>query len=180
MGAPQALLIENSMKIGVLSDTHLRSPNPVLEHILEELLADTEMILHAGDIVSRQVLDRLEMDGVMAVCGNMDDHEVAQAIPQVRSIPAVGKRIALIHGWGSKDRLEQRILGHFQNDKPDLIVYGHSHVPFWGEVDGVLMFNPGSARQSGHSEGGTVGLIEIIDGNISARILSVKQSTSSY
>jgi len=45
------------MKIGVLSDTHIRSPNPVLEYILEELLADAEMVLHAGDIVGRNVLD---------------------------------------------------------------------------------------------------------------------------
>ncbi|MGB6068672.1 MAG: metallophosphoesterase family protein [Desulfomonilaceae bacterium] len=168
------------MKIGVLSDTHLRAPNPVLEYILQGLLADTEIILHAGDIVSRKVLDCLEMSGVIAVCGNMDDHEVAQAIPQVRTIPAAGKRIALIHGWGSRDRLEQRILGRFQQDRPDLIVYGHSHVPFWGEVDGVPMFNPGSARQSRHAESGTVGLIEIIDGNISGKILSVDQDKGSH
>ncbi len=180
MGAVPALPIENSMKIGVLSDTHLRSPNPGLEYILQELLADVEIMLHAGDIVGRQVLDRLEMNGVLAVCGNMDDHEVARAIPQVRTIPAARKRIALIHGWGSRDGLEQRILGQFRHDKPDLIVYGHSHVPFWGEVDGILMFNPGSARQGRYMESGTVGLIEIIDGNISGRILSVDQDKGSH
>ena len=85
--------IENSMKIGVLSDTHLRSPNPVLEYILEELFADTEMVLHAGDIVGPKVLDRLEMNEVIAVCGNMDDYEIAQAIPQVRVIAAAGKQV---------------------------------------------------------------------------------------
>jgi len=161
------------MKIGVLSDTHLRSPNAVLEYILEELLADAEMILHAGDIVGRKVLDRLEMSKVLAVCGNMDDYEVAQAIPQVRVIPAAGKRIALVHGWGSRDGLAQRILGQFQTDRPDLIVYGHSHVPFWGRVVGVHMFNPGSASYSRDKGNGTIGLIEIVDGNILGTILSV-------
>ncbi len=165
--------IENSMKIGVLSDTHLRSPNSALEYILEELLADTEMVLHAGDIVGRKVLDRLEMNEVMAVCGNMDDYEVAQAIPQVRVITAAGTRVVLIHGWGSRDGLEQRILGQFQTDRPDLIIYGHSHVPFWGKVDGVHMFNPGSASQSRDKRGGTVGLIEIVEGSIVGTILSV-------
>jgi uncharacterized protein len=167
------------MKIGVLSDTHLRSPNPVLEHILEELFSDTEMVLHAGDIVGRKVLDRLEMSEVMAVCGNMDEHEVAQAVPQVRIVTAAGKRIALIHGWGSRDGLEQRILGRFQTDPPDLIVYGHSHVPFWGKVGGVYMFNPGSASQSRDMGRGTVGLIEIVDGNIAGTILSVDRDKGS-
>ncbi len=167
------------MKIGVLSDTHLRSPNPVLEYILEELLADTEMVLHAGDIVGRKVLDRLEMSNVMAVCGNMDDHEVAQAIPQIRVIVAAGKRVVLIHGWGSKDGLEQRILGQFQTDRPDLIVYGHSHVPFWGKVGGVHMFNPGSASYGRDRGNGTVGLIEILDGNIVGTILSVDRDKGS-
>jgi uncharacterized protein len=159
------------MKIGVLSDTHLRSPNPALEYILEDLFADTEMILHGGDIVGRKVLDRLEESGVIAVCGNMDDHEVAQAIPQRRVIPVAGKRIVLIHGWGSRDGLEQRILGQFQTDSPDLIVYGHSHVPFWGKVRGVNMFNPGSASFSRDKGNGTVGIIEIADENIVGTIL---------
>jgi uncharacterized protein len=172
--------IENSMKIGVLSDTHLRSPNPVLEYILEELFADTEMVLHAGDIVGHKVLDRLEMNEVIAVCGNMDDYEVAQAIPQVRVIPAAGKQVVLIHGWGSRDGLEQRILGQFQTDRPDLIVYGHSHVPFWGKVDGVHMFNPGSASESRDKGTGTVGLIEIVEGNIIGTILSVDRDMGSH
>ena len=42
------------MKIGVLSDTHLSSPDPRLEYILEELFRSDDMILHAGDIVSHK------------------------------------------------------------------------------------------------------------------------------
>lgn len=174
------LLIENSMKIGVLSDTHLRSPNSILEYILDELFADTEMILHAGDIVGRKVLDRLEASGVTAVCGNMDDYEIARAIPQSRVIPVNNKRIVLIHGWGSRDGLEQRILGQFQtDDRPDLIVYGHSHVPFWGKVSGVNMFNPGSAGFNRDKGNGTVGMIEIVKGNIVGTILPVDSDKGS-
>jgi uncharacterized protein len=163
------------MRIGVLSDTHLRTSDSSLEYILEELLGDAEMILHAGDIVSRQVLDRLEERGVLAVCGNMDDYEVAGAIPQVRIIEAAGRRIGLIHGWGSKDRLAERIVARFSGDLPDVIVYGHSHVPFWGKVEGVSMFNPGSARQDRHTGPGTVGVLEIADGKIEGRFLSVER-----
>ena len=92
------------MKIGVLSDTHLRSPDKTLDHILDKLFADADMILHAGDIVTARVLERLEERGVLAVCGNMDDYEVAGAIPQTRIINAAGLRVGLIHGWGARDR----------------------------------------------------------------------------
>lgn len=167
------------MKIGVLSDTHLRTPNESLEFILERLFEDTAMILHAGDIVTRRVLDRLEERGVIAVCGNMDDFEVSESVPQTRLLSVAGKSIGLIHGWGSTQGLENRILDRFADKKPDLIVYGHSHVPFWGKVGDVYLFNPGSASQNRYSQTSTVGLIEIVNGGIDARILAVEKGAYS-
>ncbi len=161
------------MKIGVLSDTHLLKPDAALEYILEEVFAGAELILHAGDIVSGRVLDRLEEKGVLAVCGNMDDYDVADAVPQQRIIKAGGKRIGLIHGWGSKHGLEQRVISRFSDDMPDLIIHGHSHVPFWGEVAGVKVFNPGSASRNRHSGGTTVGILEIVAGEFRARFLEL-------
>jgi putative phosphoesterase len=159
------------MRVGVLSDTHLRSPNAALDHILEDLLAETDMILHAGDIVGRAVLDRLEAGGVLAVCGNMDDYEIAGSIPNVRDLSVAGKRIVLIHGWGSRHGLEQRILARFADDPPDLIVYGHSHVPFWGKVDGVHMFNPGSSNPM--SRGASAGIMEIVGDKMEGRFIPI-------
>lgn len=162
------------MKIGVLSDTHLRSPDPMLTHILEELFSDTDLILHAGDIVSHRVLDYLEAQDVLAVCGNMDDYEVMDRIPQSRIIQVAGKRIGLMHGWGSKEGLAERILTRFTPDRPDLIVYGHAHVPFWGKVEGIPMFNPGAAGRNRDTGRGTVGVIEIVEDTIEAGFLTVK------
>lgn len=162
------------MKIGVLSDTHLRSPNAVLEHILTVLFGDTDMILHAGDIVTRKVLERLEESGVLAVAGNMDDYEVAGYLPQVRVVGAEDKRIGLIHGWGRKEALAQRILDRFGDPRPDVIVYGHSHVPFWGRVDGTYMFNPGSASHNPYAGSGTVGLLEIDGDRIEGLIIPIE------
>ncbi len=159
------------MLIGVLSDTHLISPDSQLDYILDDLLGQADMLLHAGDLVSRSVLSRLEERGGLAVCGNMDDHEVAQKIPQRRIIVAAGKRIGLIHGWGSKQGLRDRVLSRFESDKPDIIIYGHSHVPFWGEIDGVMMFNPGAATRNPYTGNGTVGRLEILEGGVEATFL---------
>jgi hypothetical protein len=156
------------MKIGVMSDTHLRSPDETLDYILGILFAGTDMILHAGDIVTRSVLDYLEAHDVVAVCGNMDDYEIAGHVPQQRVLEAEGTRIGLIHGWGSKQGLEWRILERFERPRPDLIVYGHTHKPFWGKVDDVMMFNPGSAAAVGLRNGATVGILEIREDGIDA------------
>ena len=163
------------MRVGVLSDTHLRSPDPVLDYILGNLFADTDLILHAGDIVTRRVLDRLEEGGVVAVCGNMDDYEVMETLPQMRIIPAAGKRIGLIHGWGSKEGLAERVVERFGEEKPDLIVHGHSHVPFWGIVRGVYVFNPGAASQNRYTGTGTVGILEIRDGEFNTQFVDVER-----
>ncbi len=162
------------MKIGVLSDTHLRSPDPILHHILDELFADADEILHAGDIVSNSVLERLEQSNVIAVCGNMDDYEVAGKLPQTRIVETGGKVIGLIHGWGARDGLESRLLQRFEI-VPDIIVYGHSHKPFWGKVDGVDMFNPGSASMRGHGSAGTVGLLKISPQGVETDIIPLKR-----
>jgi uncharacterized protein len=84
-----------------------------------------------------------------------------------------GKRIGLIHGWGPKHNLQSRIAGKFSPDIPDLIVYGHSHMPFWGEWEGIAMFNPGAASSGGYPGRGSVGLIEISDGVVDARFLTL-------
>jgi len=169
-----------AMKIGVLSDTHLRSPDPWLDRILDDLLSGSDVILHAGDIVTRAVLERLEESGVIAVCGNMDDYEVADAIPQVRIVSAGTKKIALIHGWGAKEGLEQRILDRVEHERPDIVVYGHSHVPFWGKVGGIQMFNPGSAGPSRSAGKSTVGVLEILNDHIEGTILPVNGCRVGY
>lgn len=163
------------MIIGVMSDTHMRNAGPQLDYLLDDLLGHAEMILHAGDIVSHKVLERLQERDVLAVCGNMDDYEVMDILPQTRIVQAAGLRIGLIHGWGSKEGLAERVLTRFKRDTPDLVVYGHSHVPFWGKVNEVPMFNPGSANQNRNMGTGTVGIIEIVDGRIEGRFLSVDQ-----
>jgi len=146
----------------------------MLEHVLEDLFRDADMILHAGDIVSRRVLERLDERDVIAVCGNMDDYEVAGLIPQVRVVEAAGIRIGLIHGWGSSEGLAHRVASRFSENSPDIVVYGHSHIPFWGTVRGQRLFNPGSASMNRHGSPGTVGWLLIDEEEVIGQIVRLK------
>ena len=148
-------------RIGVISDTHLRGPDPQLARLLSQRLGPVDLILHAGDLVNLAVLDMLEAPEVIAVAGNMDDHLVNQELPMKREIQVQDKRIGLIHGWGSPMGLVGRVRREFEG--VDCIVFGHSHRPTNKLVEGVLMFNPGSVSR-GFMGSGTVGLLTVDQG----------------
>ncbi len=117
--------------------------------------------------------DRLLEGGVIAVAGNMDDYDVLDALPQTRIVEAEGRRIGLVHGWGSREGLEKRILTRFQEKAVDMVVYGHSHEPFWSVVDGISMFNPGSASNNRIYGCGTVGVIGLLENKVETSIIDL-------
>jgi putative phosphoesterase len=134
------------MRIGVLSDSHVASFDQLHDKILTAL-AKVDLIVHAGDFVAKDVLDGLKrMGGVRAVRGNMDSDEIKSILPEKELLEIEGKKIAIIHGWGSPYGIEERVGNVFSG--VDIIIYGHSHYPQNETKNGVLFFNPGQARNS--------------------------------
>lgn len=134
------------MKIAVLSDTHVYSFEDIPVKIVD-FLSTVDLIIHAGDFVSVRVLEGLEKLGeVKAVQGNMDSAELKSILPIKEIVEVGGKRIGIIHGWGSPWRIEQRVKKEF--DQIDIIIYGHSHISQNKIIDNVLFFNPGRAKDS--------------------------------
>ena len=147
------------VRIGVLSDTHLTRGDvrlPVLLARCQHYFAGTELILHAGDVVDPQLLPLLPQP-LLAVRGNLDPPE----LPPWRIIPVAGKRIGLIHGWGAKYDLEERVLRTFSGEQVDCIVYGHSHQPACHVVNGILLFNPGSPTDRRNAPFHSLGILTI-------------------
>lgn len=144
------------MKIGVISDTHMKATSKALENLSFGAFADAAIILHAGDITRIDVLDAFAEKQVIAVCGNMDRNKVTDSLPMQQIVTVEGYRIALIHGWGSASGIEDRLLAAFTD--VNAIVYGHTHIAANHIKEGVLLFNPGSFseafyRGSGRSVG---------------------------
>ncbi|MBW2092383.1 MAG: metallophosphoesterase family protein [Deltaproteobacteria bacterium] len=149
------------MKIGVMSDTHLRQVTDELKRVVEGLFSKADMILHAGDIVSPAVLYYLESAKVMAVSGNMDPDETRRGLPEKRVLEAGPFKIGLIHGWGSPHGLAEKLRKEF--DKIDCLVFGHSHQPLNSWLGSELYFNPGSMTFSSRSRTRSVGMLNIND-----------------
>ena len=120
--------------MGVISDTHgLLRPEACAA------LAGCDLIVHAGDIGSPEVLAALErIAPTRAVRGNNDRERWANAIPYTDTLTVAGKRLYLLHDIAELDIDPAR-------DGYSAVICGHSHKPRAETKDGVLYLNPGSA-----------------------------------
>jgi putative phosphoesterase len=162
------------VKIGVISDTHIPNAADSLPKKILEDFKGVDLIVHAGDLVDMSVLEKLKSvcKNVKAVRGNMDSYEVRKKLPE-KEVFTVGRhRIALMHGFGAPGNLITVLAEAFKEEKPDLIIFGHSHSACNEEKDGILFFNPGSPTDKVFAQYNSYGIIEIND-KIEARIIRI-------
>jgi putative phosphoesterase len=159
------------MRVGVLSDTHVPAIVRALPAVIFDIFKGVDLILHAGDILEMSVLDELRtIAPVEAVAGNMDGSEVHLNLPYKKTIPLAQYTAGLIHGKYKIDVQREMIRKEF--DDVDLIVYGHSHTPFWGKVNGVYFLNPGSPTDKRHAPYNSVAILEVGD-ELKAEIIRI-------
>jgi putative phosphoesterase len=127
------------MKIGILSDTHKKYKKAKV--IIEMLIADgAEFIIHAGDIVEKEILDLLNTCGkrYVAVYGNNDSHLVSyhneyNLVQEPYYFKLADTNFKLMH------------LPFYMTPDTEVVVFGHTH-QFKSElINGTLFLNPGEA-----------------------------------
>jgi uncharacterized protein len=136
----------NSVRIGVISDTHIADGAGHLPSVVLDAFKDVDLIIHAGDLVSLGVIDELKnsCSKVFVVAGNMDPEAIKSKYPQKQILEISGYRVGLMHGSGAPMNLLELLKRSFKEDACDLIIFGHSHKPMNERIDGILFFNPGS------------------------------------
>ena len=125
---------------------------------MDSHLSQVDMILHAGDFLSLDVVRFLSKRPFKGVHGNMDSPEIRETLPEKAVIEVGPWKVGLIHGWGPANGLEEKIRIEFQG--VDVIVYGHAHRAANHTKEGVLLFNPGTATGYSHSGLNSVGVLE--------------------
>jgi putative phosphoesterase len=160
------------LKLAVISDTHMPRGDRRLPERCLELLAESELIVHAGDFMEREVLDLLrEIAPVVAVHGNVDSAELRAELPESLSFEAEGTTIAVVHDAGpAKGRLE-RMRARFP--EADAVVFGHSHQPLHESAGGFQIFNPGSPTERRRAPGHTMGLATASGGDLSFELVEL-------
>ncbi|MFZ0417835.1 MAG: metallophosphoesterase family protein [Candidatus Sulfotelmatobacter sp.] len=151
------------MLIGVISDTHgLLRPEAI------EALRGSEHIIHAGDVGSPEILEKLStIAPVTAVRGNIDKGAWARKLPENEVLAVAGIFIYVLHDLAQLD-LRPNAAGFA------VVVSGHSHVPKQETRDGVLYFNPGSAGPRRFKLPISVGKLILEDGGARGELVTLQ------
>jgi putative phosphoesterase len=162
------------VRVVVLADTHAPRrwrgcPAQVAEH-----LHGADLILHAGDVCTADVLDELSAFApVWAVLGNNDGADVAAwGAPETMEFDVDGLAVAMVHDAGPAAGRTARMKRWFPGAR--LVVFGHSHIPLDETGGGLRIFNPGSPTDRRRQPRGTVGILRVERGELlSAQIVPV-------
>ena len=162
------------MLVAVISDTHLPRGARRLPEACVERIAAADLLLHAGDFSTVEVLRELEAIGppLLGVHGNVDSAELRRLLPAERVVEAEGARIAMVHDAGPRAGRLGRLRGRF-GERADIVVFGHSHMPLHEQADdGFQILNPGSPTERRRAPAHTMGLIQVESGLARCEIVS--------
>lgn len=162
------------IKIGIISDTHIHDSLQVLPEKALQDFKTADLVIHSGDLVDLSVLGQLRSvcKNVVAVWGNMDPAEIKNELAEKEIIKAGKHRIGVIHGFGHPSKLIKFVKERFKDDCVDIIIFGHSHVPFNEKIGKIIYFNPGSLTDKMFAPYNSYGIIEIND-EIKAKIVKI-------
>ena len=157
-------------KITVISDTH-----GVIDDQIVPFLQDSDMIVHAGDIMSTDIIKNLQSfsNKLVAVAGNNDlperftdeeDKKIISKLNKVEQFTINGDLVTVEHG--------DRFGPHPSHDElraayPDskLIIYGHTHNQVCDQSYTPWIVNPGAAGHTRNNDGGPCYMEILIDDN---------------
>ncbi len=175
----------SKVRIGLISDTHIPEARQELWPQVFHVFDGVDFILHAGDIHDLKVIDQLcEVAPTYAARGNGDDGSGDRMIqPQddrvreVWMLEAGGLQIGMTHAVPIPEvppnfTLQWAFDRYFPERRPDVLIYGDSHVESIDVVEGVLCINPGSPTYPRNldTQLGTLGFLEIENGKPDASI----------
>jgi putative phosphoesterase len=133
------------MRLVLISDTHLPVRAKRLPAAVWDAIDDADVVIHAGDWVSVELLDELESRAqrLIGCWGNNDGPVLRARLPEVARVSLDGLEVAVVHETGPSRGREERCESAYP--EVDLLVFGHSHIP-WDTTTpkGLRLLNPGS------------------------------------
>lgn len=165
---------DGGLNLVVVADTH-SEPHPDAARWIAA--ARPDLIVHAGDIGALRVLDDLgALAPVYAVRGNIDERAPDLADELVLDVTdaagGLALRLVVLHIGQNGPRLRADALRLARAEGADLLVCGHSHVPFVGRDAGIVVFNPGSIGPRRFRLPIVFGVLEIAGGAMGTRHVS--------
>jgi uncharacterized protein len=151
------------MMVGLIADTH-----GLIRETALRALDGVDVILHAGDVGRRSVLDALAaLAPVHAVFGNVDlpDGTLQASIDREFE----GIRLHVSHGHEIGSPTPERLVERYD---ADVIVYGHTHRALVKQVRSTLVINPGAAGPARFNLKPSIARLQLPERN--ARIIALE------
>ena len=140
--------------VGLISDTHGLMRDSALQ-----ALRGVDLILHAGDVGRREVLDALwTLAPVHAVYGNVDTRD--GMLLEAYDAELLGRRIHMSHGHELGSPTPERLVARYD---ADVVIYGHTHRALLTEIGAALVINPGAAGPARFDSKPSVALLSLPD-----------------
>jgi putative phosphoesterase len=160
------------VRLLLLADTHIPQRARDLPSEVWEAVDDADLVVHAGDWVSLDLLDQLEARADLLACRGNNDHgvEFRTRLPEVARRTVEGVRVAVVHETGDRHRRAAYCDATFPDT--DLLVFGHSHIP-WDSTTpgGIRLLNPGSCVDRRMQPQRTFMTVELSDGVVGEPVL---------
>jgi len=151
------------MRIGLISDTH-----GLYRPAVTGALAGVDLILHAGDVGSSDILRELRaIAPVHAVYGNVDDPQDPNLQSEIH-VTIEGVEIHVSHGHELGSPTPQRLLARYS---AAVLVYGHTHSALIHRSGSRLVVNPGAAGPRRFDVRPSVAALTVSGGSVNAEIL---------
>ncbi len=153
-------------RVVVLADTHLPKRARDLPAEVWDAVDGADLVVHAGDWVDLATLDRLGARSrrLLACWGNNDGPQLRARLPEVARATVDGVRVAVVHETGARQRREERMRAAYPDT--DLLVFGHSHIPWDTTHDGLRLLNPGSPTDRRREPSCTYVTLRLADGAV--------------
>ncbi len=130
------------MRILLMADTHMEKWNPPA--VMEDLMDDADLIVHAGDFTSPEVYEKLSEWDLKAVYGNSDDPELREKLPEELIFESENVKIGVVHE-GQLSINDFTGLGYLAREMGvDVLVFGHAHRFVMERLPSALIVCPGS------------------------------------
>ena len=136
------------MRILIVSDTHRKHEN--LKRVLENV-SPVDLLIHLGDAEGYEdVIGEMAGCPLEIVAGNND---FFSRLPKEKEIQIGKYRVWMTHGhYYYVSMGMETITEEGRSRGADLVMFGHTHRPFFLQKDGMTILNPGSLsfpRQEG-------------------------------
>ena len=161
------------MRLAIIADTHMAGGRRRLPDRCMELIAGSDLVVHAGDVMTPEALAEIEAIGppVRAVAGNMDGWDLRARLPESDELDVGGATLGVVHDAGQSAGRLERLRRRFPG--ADAVVFGHSHIPLHERDGDFQIFNPGSPTERRRAPSHSMGLARAQGGRISFELITL-------